>query len=163
MARAIVVAGATLIKIASPTGGALEELGHTVGGVQILEQVYYGDVPCDEDGGELGPEADVQYFGEKHIITMALSKYDTVVAAKVQAGYAGLALGAIGVRGTLMRQGGVNYRLALASVGFNRNYTDVVFRGGREINVGSKYSTLVLIAHAYRNITTGVLHNATVT
>lgn len=164
MATTIQVDGLAVIKIASPLGGSLETLGYTENGAEITEQVYEGMVFGDENGGDQGPEIDKQYFGEKHIIRMLLTKYDEAVADKIRAALAGGTAGTPGTAGTLYIQGGVSFRLLVHTTNRPRNYPNVTFNQPKEINKGTKHSKLLIVAEAIRAAgVSGVLHNATTT
>lgn len=156
----VIVAGPAIIKIAAPAAGTLDTLGYTRDGAQITEHVMTGDVPGDENGGDQGPPIDVQYFGEMHLIRCLLTKYDETIADKIRAGLAGGTAGTPGTSGSLYFQGTLAWRLLIHSTNFPRNYTRVVFQEPKEINKGTKFSSLMIVGRAYKD-GSGVLFNAT--
>lgn len=164
MAATIQVDGLATVKIASPLGGSLETLGYTENGVEITEQLYTGPVHGDENGGDQGPEIDIQYFGEMHIIRMTFTKYDETVIDKVRAGLAGGTAGTPGTAGSLYIQGGVSWRLLIHSVNRPRNYVNVIFDQPKEINKGTKHSKATIVARAFRAAgVSGAIYNSTTT
>jgi hypothetical protein len=153
MAEVYNVGFKTLVKI-QKTGvlsDALSTLGYTVGGVNIIENVYHSDIQNDEDGGPEGPPADVQIMGQIDYVQLVLNKYDaavwTVLCASTPGGTQGLAP----TPGTLMLQSGNYWRLLLVGTNFTRNYTRVIIREPRQLSVGSKHSVAILTAQCFRD------------
>ncbi len=146
MAETINVAGIVGIKIATTL------LGYSINGVEIAEEMFYGDVHGDQNGGDEGPPIDIQYFGEVHRITVEMSKYDLSIASAVLAKLAGGAAGTTGTPGTLMIGGAKYFRLLLhaANAAMIRNYPVAFLRGQPvEINKGTKFSRLRLTFEAH--------------
>lgn len=161
MAKQYNVTGAVTISVAAPAGGTLEELGLSINGVEITEEVFTGRVDVDTFGGEEGPPGDMQYFGEIHVIQCTLSKYDSAVYDKVRAGLAGGTAGTPGTSGTLYMQQSKTWRLLLVSSGGVRNYTNVIFHRPKSYKWGTQFLRPTLIAEAHVNQSSGVLYNTT--
>ncbi len=159
MTKQYEVKGAVTLSVATPAAGSLEELGLTVNGVDITEEVFTGRVDVDTFGGEEGPPGDMQYFGEVHVIQFTLSKFDAAVYNKIRAGLAGGAAGTPGTAGTLFMQQGKTWRLLLNSVGEVRNYTNVIFHRPKSAGIGTKYQRPQIVAEAHVNQSTGLLYN----
>lgn len=159
MAVQVNVSGALLVKTGTGSASALEDLGYSINGVEIQEDVFTGDVPGDQNGGDQGPPIDIQYFGEVHRISIDLSKYDPAVAAKIQSKYKGGTAGAIGTPGSLFIGATTYYRLLLTGTNFTRNYLGAIPRQPMAINAGTKFSVqrFVFECHAIG----GVLWNTT--
>lgn len=161
MAATIIVPGACTVKVDTGSSHALETLGLTVGGVQIEEEIYTGEVKGDENGGEEGPPIDIQYFGEVHRVTLELNKTDMAVLAKVLPGLYGGTEGVTGTPGSLLSAGGLYYRLLLASALYPRNYLRAFLRGpAKSCNRSTKHAVqrLVFECHAWG----GTLYNTTI-
>lgn len=159
MAAAVVVAGATLIRTGTGSANALEDLGYSVNGIRIFEDVYTGDVPGDQNGGDAGPPIDVQYFGQVDRVELEMSKYDAAVLAKLAPRLLGGSAGVIGTAGTLFAGGSKYFRLLLTATNFTRNYLAAIPRGAIESNWGTKFSVIRVIfdCHAFN----GTLYNTT--
>lgn len=140
MAEQVNVAGAVLVKVGTGSASALESLGYSINGVDIQEDVYTGDVPGDQNGGDSGPPIEIQYFGEVHRISLDLSKYDPAIAAKIQPKYKGGTAGVVGTPGSLFFAAGTYFRLLLLGTNFTRNYLGAIPRQPMGINVGTKFS-----------------------
>ena len=159
MAKTIQVDGLALIRCCT-VGGALADVGYTINGVEITEQIFTEDVKGDENGGDPGPPIDVQYLGEKHIIRMTMTKYDESELNKIRAGIAGGTAGTIGTSGTLYFQGSVSWRLLIQTTNRPRNYNNVIFREPKEINKGTLHSKAIVVAEAFYG-SGGVIYNST--
>jgi hypothetical protein len=157
MALAVIVPGPALVRI--DAGAGLEDLGYSDNGIVIDEEGFFLDVPGDQHGGDDGPPIDVQYLGEIARIRMELTKWDSTVAAKVEARLAGGTAGTPGTPGTLMFQDSKTIRLLIASTLLPRNYPRVFVRGAINCNRGTKYSRFVCEFEAHKN-GSGVLRNA---
>lgn len=159
MAAAVQVAGACLVKTGTGSASALETVGYSVNGVDIQEDVFSGDVPGDQNGGDQGPPIEIQIFGEVHRISIDLSKYDSAVVAKIEAKINGGTTGQTTTAGTLYFAGAYYYRLLLTATNFTRNYLAAIPRQPQGLNVGSKFSVkrLVFDCHAVN----GVMWNTT--
>jgi hypothetical protein len=149
MPNSIQVDGLATIKIASPAGGTLEELGLTINGVEITEQIFTEEVKGDENGGDAGPPIDVQYLGEMHVIRITMTKYDETVLNKIRAGLAGGTAGTVGTSGTLYMQGTSAFRLLIHTPNRPRNYINVIFQEPKEVNKGTIHSKATIIGRAY--------------
>ncbi len=139
------VAGAALIRI--DAGAGLEDLGYSLNGVEISDEPYYDDVKCDSHGGEAGPSADIQHHGFHSVIRIELSRWDSVVAAKLHAFLPGVTAGVRGTPGSLMSAN--SYRLLILSTNLPRNYPAAFVAEPQEINKGARYSRLALTFHAF--------------
>lgn len=144
MTIAVVTTGPALVRTGTGVAGALEDLGFSINGVQIIETVFESDVPGDQNGGEEGPPIDIQYFGQIDRIRMELSKYDEAVADKIRARLLGGTAGVIGTAGTLIAGSSVFYRLLIEPTTTPRNYVAAIPREPIEVNRGTKYSRLIL-------------------
>lgn len=160
MANQVNVAGAVQIKTGTGSASALEVLGYTINGARITENAYFSDVPGDENGGNEGPPIDVQYFGQVDFIRLELSKYDPAVWAKIVPLLKGGTAGSAGTVGTLVFSGSADFRVLLLGSNFTRNYLRCIPRQPQDINVGSKFSTLVLEFECHKD-GSGVLWNTT--
>jgi hypothetical protein len=157
MAAIIQVAGLASIYIGG-TGGTL--LGYTQNGAQVRFPAFFGDVPTDENGGDVGPPTDVQYFGETAEITLDFTKFDETVANTIRCRLASGTAGTIANVGGLMIAGTYSYRLTIASPTTPLNFPVTMFREPFEINKGTKFSTWRVIGTAYKN-SSNVLYNTT--
>jgi hypothetical protein len=163
MALDINVAGACLIKVGTGSGGSLESLGYTRDGAQVTNEAYKVGVKTDDNGGENGPDTDVQNLGETVRIRIELTKWDEAIADKIRCRESGGTAGTVPTPGTLQIAGGKAFRLLLHSATRPLNFPICMFLEPIEINKGTKYSTLVIEAVAYKAIATGVLYNNTTT
>ena len=161
MAVAIQVAGPCLVKTDTGSANALESLGYTRDGAQITFDGYMLDVPVDDNGGEAGPPADVQYMGETATIVLNLTKYDSAVIAKVTPRLYGGTDGQVGTPGTLFFGDSKSYRLLLATTLLPYNFVRAILRSANEVNKGTKFSEYRLVWTAYKNASS-VLWNTTV-
>ncbi|MCC7424821.1 MAG: hypothetical protein IT428_31505 [Planctomycetaceae bacterium] len=153
MAEQVNVAGAVQVKVGTGSASALESLGWSVNGIDISEDVFTGDVPGDQNGGDQGPPIEVQIFGEIHRIAIDLSKYDPAIAAKIQAKYKGGTAGTTATPGSLFFAGSTYYRVLLLGSNFTRNYPYCLVRQPMSINVGTKFSVqrIIFDAHSISN------------
>lgn len=160
MARSIHVAGLAICKVDTGTSNALEELGVTDNGVEIIDNGYFYDVHTDEDGGDEGPPTDVQFLGQTCTIRMLLHKYDEATRVKIGSRQYGGTDGTVGTVGTLMIGGSKTFRLLIHSTTQPYNFPVTMFREPIEINKGTKFSKLLVIGTAYKN-GSSVLRNST--
>lgn len=159
MAVQVNVAGACLIRSGTGSASALEDVGYSINGVEIQEDVFTGDVPGDQNGGDQGPPIDIQYFGEVHRLSIDLSKYDPAVVAKIQAKYKGGTAGAIGTPGSLIIGATTYYRILLTATNFTRNYLGAIPRQPMSVNAGTKFSVQRLLFDCYA--ISGTIWNST--
>lgn len=150
MAKQIQVGGAALVQVAA-SAGVLADLGYTINGVEITENIYKGEVPGDENGGEEGPPIDIQYFGEVHTLRMQFSKFDASVLTTIKAGIAGATEGTPGLSGTLYFQGVKDWKLKIVSTNFTRTYGRVIFSEPKEFNTGTKFTRMMIVATCYKD------------
>jgi hypothetical protein len=162
MAEIINVAGACLVKVGT-NAGALETLGYTRDGAQITFEPYKVGVKTDDNGGENGPDTDVQYMGETARIRLEMTKWDEAIADKLRVRLLGGTVGTVGAPGTLLIAGSKFTRLCLITTTRPLNFPICMFLEPHEINKGTKYSTWVQEAIAYKNLSDGVLFNSTTT
>lgn len=166
MASTVHVAGVAQIKLDTGASNALEELGFTINGAEIREEIFMENVPGDENGGDAGPPIDVQYFGEIHHVRLELSKWDAAIAAKVLPVLYGGSAGVLGTAGTLMAGGSKTFRLLINAATEPRNYLKAFLRNQKETNKGTKFSRLVLDFECHANGSVysggGTLYNTTV-
>ena len=144
MAIAVNVTGPALVRTGTGTANALEDLGFSINGIQLIETVFESDVPGDQNGGEEGPPIDIQYFGQIDRIRMEFSKYDELVVDKIRARLRGGTAGIIGTAGTLIAGTSVFYRLLITPTNTPRNYVAAIPREPIEVNRGTKYSRLIM-------------------
>lgn len=156
----IQVAGLALCYVGSGAAGVLEHLAYSRDGVVARFDGYFLDVPCDDNGGEAGPPADIQYMGETALITIEATKIDESIALKIrQRRNTGTftAPGVPGAAGLLMLSGGLGYRLVVGSTTLALDFPACVFREPFEVNKGTKFSTWRIEATAYKHPSTGIL------
>ena len=144
MALAVITTGAALIRTGTGASQILEDLGYTINGVTIIENVYMSDVPGDQNGGDEGPPIDIQYFGQVDRIRMEFSKFDQLVADKIRPRLEGGTAGTVGTAGTLITAGTKYFRLLIEPTSLPRNYLAAIPREPIEVNRGTKFSRLIL-------------------
>lgn len=121
-----VVAGPLQIWVDTGASNALEFLGWTAEGVTITERRLSAPVEADEFGGSKGVPVDYQLFGQQHVITAELAKFQPAVLAKLTRGYnPNVAPGNIGV-GMLLVCSAATFRVLLFGRNFVRNYLQAV-------------------------------------
>lgn len=160
MTAAVKVAGPCAVYV--DVGAGLEMLGYTGQGADVQDQAFYLDVHGDENGGDAGPPVDVQYLGEIVRIRLELTKWDTVVGQKIRSRLAAGTEGTPGTAGTLMFSGSKTARVLLYSANAPMNFPRCFLRNPWEVNLGTKYSRLVLEFEAHKD-GSGVLYNVAVT
>jgi hypothetical protein len=161
---------------------SLKYLGHTRNGAEIEIREFTGDVPTDENAGEEGPPTDIQFFGAMATIRLDLTKYDDTAISAIRqhladsfavprAGWLPSEVGRLKISGTEM------YRLLIRGT-FNADHTKLtpeqaaiwnfprcMFAEPKPVNVGSKFSSALLVATAYHmpltvgSVLTNVLFN----
>ena len=159
MAEIVVVDGPALVRTGTGVADALETLGYTEGGVEIIEHVFSAPVPGDQNGGPEGPPIDIQYFGEMHIVRLRLTKWDPATAAKVEPRLKGGTAGSTGTPGTLWSADSKMFRLLISPTSRPRNYVGAIPRGSIERAKGTKFTTLVMEFECYT--VSGTLYNTT--
>lgn len=155
------VAGKCQIWLDTGTAGALEFLGYSIDGVQIVERPFFVNVPGDENGGSEGPPVDKQLMGDLHYIRLEMSKYDDTIMEKIRKRLKGLAAQSSLVPGTLVFCGSYYYRLLLTAPNFTRNYLAAIPSEPYEMNVGSRWSRAAIEFECHR--LSGTLWNTTTT
>ena len=164
MAITVNVAGLATIKAGTGASGALESLGYTMDGARITSEGYTTNVPGDQNGGDEGPPVEIQYLGETARVRLEMTKWDTAVQAKLEARFKGGTAGTPPTAGSLMFAGGGYFRLLIHSPATPRNFICAsLLKQPIEINKGTKFSRLVLEFECYKDPTTGVLYNSTIT
>ncbi len=160
MAMTVVVPGPVLVRSGTGSAGALEDLGYSVNGIDVDEEMRTLDVPGDEHGGEAGIPIEEQYLGEFHILRMELSRFDTAVLAKIGAKLRGGTTGTLGTMGTLFGASGSYYRILLLGAAVTRNYLAC-----RPLRISAPYGTryLRVMAEFLARPSGGVLMNSTTT
>ena len=154
MAEAIQVFGPARVWVNTGASFALESLGFSVNGVKFRDNGYFENVIGDANGGESGPPVDVQYFGQVDTVEMELSKWDSVVAAKIFPRLYGGTAGVIGIAGLMIAAGSFSYRLLINPSSGPRNYLRAIPREAMEHNKGTKYSILRIVweCHAVNGV-----------
>jgi hypothetical protein len=135
-----VVDGATQVFIGLTSGYSL--LGWSINGVEIIEDVFMGDIPSDQNGGDLGPPVDIQYFGQIDRVRIEMSTFDPNVLDAIQPRMNGGTFGEITVPGTLIGAGGFGYGLAIVPYsGLRpRRYFLAIPRQPVQRNKGTRYT-----------------------
>jgi len=159
MAIAVVTTGPAHIQVDTGASNALESLGYTRNGVEIIETVFSGNVAGDQNGGDDGPPIDVQYFGQIDRVRIELTKFDTSILDKVRPRLYGGTAGSIGTSGTLWAGGAKTYRLLIEPTSLPRNYIMAIPREPIEVNRGTRFSTVIMEWECHAS--GGVLWNTT--
>ena len=135
------VAGPLQIWVDTGASNALEFLGWTAEGVTITERRLTAPVEADEFGGSKGVPVDYQLFGQQHVITAELAKFQPDVLAKLTRGYnPNVAPGNIGV-GMLLVCSAATFRVLLFGRSFVRNYLQTVIEEPIEQSpIGAHYT-----------------------
>lgn len=158
MAKQFHVAGPCEILIGEMDGATTNSLGYSRNGVDLRFEGFFEDVPCDTDGGDRGPPADVNYMGESATVRLELTKWDAALAEMIVPRVNGAVAGVPAGPGVLFKQDGVAFRLIVLPQTPGFDFKCAILRGATEINKGSRYSTLVLEFQCLRHPTSGVLH-----
>jgi hypothetical protein len=160
MAIAIQVAG--LAEVYVEVGSTMTLLGYTRNGAEVTKEGQWLDVPCDSNGGDEGPPADVQFLGEIARIRVELTKWDSTVANTVlkRSKAAAVTAGEPMDAGTLMFASNA-MRVCIKTANNPRNFPRAIPRQPVEINRGTKFSTLVCEFEAHKDAN-GVLYDASV-
>lgn len=162
MAEAFHVAGPAIVKITAlgGTSPTLETLGYTANGADVTLESHFENVPCDENGGEQGPPAELVYLGERATVRLELTKWDEGVADLIRPRLSNGTAGTVGTPGTLVFANTYEYRLLIASTNQPYNFTRAVPRSAISINKGTRHSRLLLEFECYKDAS-GYLWNTT--
>jgi hypothetical protein len=149
MATSLFLNGECAIYTGTGSGGALQELGVSIDGVTISEEILTKPVKIDTYGTEL--EYDMIYAGTRVTIDMELIKFDAAVLATVKQKliWWNATLGELGNIGTFAVQNtGAVIRLLLQSpqLGDPRNYPYAMLVDADEY----KYSASDCVTHKLR-------------
>lgn len=172
MAIAIQIPGLCNVSVNTGTSAALEQLGYTIDGVEIEEQVKLLEVFGDQNGGEEGNPIDWQHLGLVDVITLNFTKFDATVAQKCgqrlnpgTSTYGGtIAAGVSPLPGTLLLGTASTYRLLLnpaAGAPFIRNYLLAIPIDPIGHNTGTKHQKRLQRWFAFPPVAGGVLWNTT--
>lgn len=159
MALSITVDGPALVKTGTGSAFALEELGYSINGIMILEEAFMGDVPGDQNGGDLGPPIDVQYFGQIDRVRCEFSKWDVDVMDKISPRINGANPGEITTPGSLYAANSYGYRVLILPTNNPRNYLFGIPRTPIERNKGTRFTRMVVEFECHA--VSGVLWNET--
>lgn len=167
------VAGATQIICDFGQGSGLELLGYNSGNIDVELHDYYENVPSDENGGDAGAPADIQFLSEVGHIRVECTRWSLAVASKIAARVAGGVAGIRPVPGTLMLSGGPNglgfgFRLLLLPLDPLRalNFPKVIARGSPiTVGLGTKHSRFMVEFEAHGTVpgAGAVLYNNNIT
>jgi hypothetical protein len=126
--------------------GGYSFLGWSINGVEVIEDVYMSDIPSDQNGGDLGPPVDIQYFGQIDRIRIEMSTFDPNVLDAIQPRMNGGTFGVITTPGSLIGAGGFSYGLALIPYsGLRpRHYFIAIPRQPVQRNKGTRYTRPIL-------------------
>ena len=165
MALGVQVPGAALVRVANTSGGTIFDLGYSINGVEITEEMLSEDVPGDQNGGEGGPPIDIQDFGHIARIRMEMSVWDFTVASSIRAKLNGVTQGVSPTPGSLIFANLYAFRLLIlpAIAGDAMNFLKAVPRDPHVINIGTKFARLVFDWIAYPPTGGGTLWNTTTT
>lgn len=141
------------------TSRALESLGWTANGVSVQRRRLTTNIPGDQNGGDDGVPIEIQDFGGTVSVRLELTKWDSLVAAKVRrlgnpngTGFSGVSLGGIVTPGTFIVANGGYYRLLLKPLdtSYAMNFLCAIPEGEpEEINLSSKFMRLNLSFTCY--------------
>ena len=161
MAEAVVVPGAALIRVDTGSASALETVGYTRNGAEVIREGYFLDVPGDQNGGDDGPPIEIQYLGEIARVRLELTKWDSAITAKFEQRLKGsVTVGTPATTGGLMFAGGFTYRLLIQTTLLIRNFTRAFPRAAFEINQGTKWAAFICEFECHKD-GSGVLFNTT--
>lgn len=160
------VPGVAHILIAIPSG-ALQPFGYTANGAQVTFEGYEIRVPSDENGGDEGPPAEIQYLGQTARVRLEMTKFDQSVSElllrRLPSGTLGQPIGTGTPAGTLLFAGLQYFRLVIASAVKPFNFPCVsILRAPQDLNVGTKYQRHVVEVECYKHPTTGILWDRTI-
>lgn len=162
MATAFHVSGAALVQVGTGTLGALETLGYTANGVDITLETHIENIPCDDNGGEQGPPAELNHLGDRATVRLEFTKWDETIADKLRCRLRGGTAGTVPTPGTLVFTNSLSYRLLVNTTNQPYNFPRAVPRSPITINKGTRSSRLILEFECYKD-GTSVLYNASTT
>ncbi len=162
MSVTTVVRGLVSVSVDLDSGEGLESLGYTRNGAEITAESFMTDVPGDQNGGDDGPPVEIQYLGEIVRVRLELTKFDTDVAAKVEARLKDGTFGSVPLPGQLIMAGQQYARLLLATPTGPRNYLRAIPRMPIEHNAGTKFTILVVEFECHAPAGGGVMFDANI-
>jgi hypothetical protein len=140
------------------------DVGYTEDGVQPQRQKITVPVPSDEYGGQQGLPFDYQLMLERHVIRLALSRYDSAVTERMWMPQSSPtdppSAGFVETPGSLMFQGNRFFRLCYGNATVGVVYPKcTLWLEPKEVNEGTRYSTCTVgvVAQPARIDTSGVL------
>jgi hypothetical protein len=169
MAISPVIRGLAQVYVDTGDQGDFEPLGLTRNGVQFSDQRFVMPIPSDENGGDEGPPVDFVWLGMILRMEMEFTTWDDEVRKKLVHGYRllqGDNLGIIKPAGMLLLAGGRSFKFRIQSKAEDRSDGKLLtWTFGRctlvrepiSHNWGRRYSTLRIVAEAWRDPTTGEL------
>lgn len=164
MSLAPIYDGPALIRVAIPgvASGALQDLGYTEDGADVVRNPFWAEVKGDQNGGTEGPPIDIQWLGETATIRMVLTRFDITVATAVSCRVANSTAGTPAAAGTLMFEENKSMRLLISTTNRPLNFPRALVRGTNEINKSVKFQRYILEWECHKDAN-GVLFNATTT
>lgn len=155
--------GKVTVKVGTGSAGALETLGCTRNGADLVTEGFWIDVPGDENGGDSGPPIDIQYLPEMARVRIELTKFDQDVLTKVmrKLNTGSKTAGTIATAGTFVFLNSLFYRLVLDCATQPRNFPVAVPRAPTQRNMGTRFTMKVLEFDCYAHPNTGVLWDLT--
>lgn len=171
MAEVIHVAGPVEIYVQHPVQEVTEfALGYSANGVELRHTPFWSNYHSDANGGQEGPPTDVLLLGETATIRAELTRWDADVAARVCSRAYGRprppwntsGQGKIAPAGTLMLSpwGVVTEAAMLVRLVYragSRIYYHAFLRNAHTLNMGSRFSRLVLEWDCYARAENGSL------
>ena len=160
MAVEVQVPGRCNIRVSIDDGANYNSLGFTQDGVELTFEPFTLDVPGDEHGGTDGPPIDVQFLGMIVRIRLQLTSWDTAVWKTIETRINDGVFGEVQQAdiGALMFSH--KYQLSIEplpsrdltnAADFDFEFERVIFKSGHEVNVGTKFATLVIEAEGHRD------------
>jgi hypothetical protein len=129
---------------------------------------YFIEVKNDENGGDAGPPVEIQFVGETVKVRCELTKFEPVLAGKLEdhgqcanpgkPADAGTLLFANAQQGSTINVGqGGAVAIKIVTPNNPRTFPLCVVHDAVEVNRGTKFSTFVITFTAYRDPTSGVI------
>jgi hypothetical protein len=165
--RQVNVYGNAVIQVALDRS-TYAELGTTRDGVGITSDGYFIDVKNDENGGDAGPPVEIQFLGETARIRCELTKFEPILATRLEDHCQSAAPGQPADAGTLLfanaangstinvGQGGA-CAVRIVTTNKTRTYGLCVIHDAVELNRSTKFTTFVVTFTAYKDPVTGKL------